>query len=69
MSLTAVEALPKHEPEFPDVKIRVSGQILTEWANSSGPIRMVELGSPDADGFYAPTFHLDMTKCPRCSGD
>lgn len=61
----AVVDVPQHEPEFPDVVIHVSGQVLTEWANSKGPVRMVDLGEPDPDGFYAPTFQLDMSRCPR----
>ena len=64
MALADVE-VPTVEPEYPDVKIRVSGIVLTQWANSDGPIRMTELGEPDEEGCYAPTFVIDMNKCPH----
>ena len=61
----AVQEPQTIEPEYPDVKIRVSGIVLTQWAKSDGPIRMIELGEPDEEGCYAPTFTIDMSKCPH----
>lgn len=58
---TALEALDETWPETPTVKVLFSVQLLKEMAAEEDArlprrIRLLELGEPDSDGFYEPTF-------------
>lgn len=58
--LAELERLDETWPETPTVNIRVSVQLLKEWAQDEPDkmprrIRLLSLGEPDAEGFYEPT--------------